>query len=456
MEVTNFNSDINQDDIEIKVSHENDAEFMYFTELRVDIMVKNEEAGHINAVLIDRSDIPYGYFLSEMDDYSADTQWLSVVLFEPKAGRTRLKSLIEHDDSTRPFMYIKTMEVHPEFRHDGHEGSSSYSNVGTFALRKLMHHPFLSDVATAIYVADGCEAMSRAEREDCDQDSTSLYPTDEEKGQLEARRSRVQQLCRKDANQFLRNGFFQDKAYATSSDVQSNILVASDYHWTKPIMSQSAAEQITFHGPSPESKGPAEDSIDAKLLKVVKEHASETMTNTNSIWNVVRNLITQGASVTQSRAFHTAVAVNDLNMVTFLLGFDPKAIDACDDSGNTPLMVAATIAAGLNAETNQMIEFLLAKGASKDKCDSSGMTAYGKYLHQWMEFQLMTSTMMGGPPPSSSSRPSRPAEIRLIRILVPDSGPTDADMPGFEEANSGFVVYESDDDNDDSNDDGDY
>jgi hypothetical protein len=29
-------------------------------------------------------------------------------------------------------------------------------------------------------------------------------------------------------------------------------------------------------------------------------------------------------------------------------------------------------------------------------------------------------------------------------------------MPGFEEANSGFVVYESDDDNDDSNDDGDY
>ena len=101
---------ITQDEVEIELSHQISEEDPSFTELNIDIMVNKHKAGKIDAVLIDRANISPGYFLSEMDDYSQETQWIGVVLFEPKEGRTKFKSLVEYDDLCAPFMYIKVSQ----------------------------------------------------------------------------------------------------------------------------------------------------------------------------------------------------------------------------------------------------------------------------------------------------------------------------------------------------------
>ena len=65
---------VTENEVDIgELSHHNVEGACAFTEIDVDIKIKSHKAGKIKAVLIDRSKIPYGYFLSEMDDYSADT-----------------------------------------------------------------------------------------------------------------------------------------------------------------------------------------------------------------------------------------------------------------------------------------------------------------------------------------------------------------------------------------------
>ena len=134
-----------------------------------------------------------------------------------------------------------------------------------------------------------------------------------------------------------------------------------------------------------------------------------------------------------------------------MLEFDHDAIDAFDRHGNTPLMTAAIINAGrttINGIPNTcVLDFLLEQGADKKKQDSAGMTAYGKYLKEWRENKMSIIAMMGKPLPSSTTLPDHPSEKILLRKLLPDSGPTEADLNGGG-ADSGFIDYDSEDDDD--------
>ena len=450
---------ITQDEVEIELSHQISEEDPSFTELSIDIMVKNHKAGKIDAVLIDRANISPGYFLSDMDDYSQDTQWIGVVLFEPKEGRTKLKSLVEYDDPCAPFMYIKSFTVKPKYRADYD------SDVGAFALRKLFHHPFIlqGGVSSAIYVVDGSEVMSEAEKKEYDEYCRKFRfseETDEEKEKAEKSKwkERLHLLARKDANPFLRNGFFQDETYASAGGAQANILVASNQHWEKPLKSHTAVEEIQFCEPPQEVVSP--EGIDADLFKFVKKecsndagHADQNQVrNKNKVReNLIRQFLSQGGSVVRSHALHAAVGNNCFEMVKLLLRIELDAINAFDEFGATPLMVAAISAAGRSSndgiQDTRIIDLLLEAGATRELCDRSGMTAYGKYVDARKQYTLAIQTMMGMSVPSSSA-PKHPSEERLMRILVPVNGPTEADLHGGEN-NPGLVEYSDDDDESD-------
>eukprot|EP00551_Chaetoceros_affinis_P004401 CAMPEP_0203670520 /NCGR_PEP_ID=MMETSP0090-20130426/6566_1 /ASSEMBLY_ACC=CAM_ASM_001088 /TAXON_ID=426623 /ORGANISM="Chaetoceros affinis, Strain CCMP159" /LENGTH=406 /DNA_ID=CAMNT_0050535397 /DNA_START=189 /DNA_END=1409 /DNA_ORIENTATION=+ len=400
-----------------------------------------------------------------MDEYSSDTQWLSVVLFEPKAGRTKLKSLVKHDDPYCPFLYIESFTVKAEFRADEH----TYSDVGAFALRKLLRHPSIvgSKVSSAIYVVDGREVMGEAEDKDFENyTSKFIHPfteeTKEEKAEKEHWENRLRLLSKKDAIQFLRNGFFQDKAYLSPGSAQYKILVASFHHWNTPLKSHAASLELPFCcEPSPKVVGP--EGIHEELFKLVKKESSDDVyTNAeNSVVksrendrkrSLIQELISRGASITQSRALHVAVANNCYDMVEYLLQIGHDAIDTFDEFGNTPLMLAAVSAAERSSKdgigNTKIVDLLLAMKAKRDLCDPSGMTAYGQFINKRKEYDLMMKTLLGHPPPSASA-PKHPSEEMLMQKLVPDSGPTEADLRGGEK-NDGFVEYGDNDDYDNS------
>jgi hypothetical protein len=77
-------------------------------------------------------------------------------------------------------------------------------------------------------------------------------------------------LSRKDANQFLRNGFFQDPAVARLGDDAATIIIASSEHWQKPELgTQAQALEVVFINPPP--KPPTPSGYDAEIFDLVKE-----------------------------------------------------------------------------------------------------------------------------------------------------------------------------------------
>lgn len=86
-----------------------------------------------------------------MDSHSGDLQCISVSIFEPWFGRTKLRSLFDGgDDMEFNFLCIDTFHVDPQCQANGS------SDVGVHALRKLLHHPCLKGLAAT----DGCWAVS--------------------------------------------------------------------------------------------------------------------------------------------------------------------------------------------------------------------------------------------------------------------------------------------------------
>jgi hypothetical protein len=455
---------ITENQVGVKLSHHSTEQYA-FTDLDIQILVRNQKAGIIDAVLINRRNIPKGYFLSEMDDYSQDTQWLGVVLFDPKHhGKTRLKSMLEPHNPYAPFLYIKTFSVKEKYRRDDN------SDVGAFALKKLLEHPFILDegVSSAIYVVDGVEAMSKIEKEEFDQYQKAKVfdlreKADEETAGRRNWEQHLQVLGRKDANQFLRNGFFQDEAYANVGGSQAKILVASHNNWERKLISHSSAEKIKFCDPPPEVASP-KSGIDEELFKFVKKNspnddyvevggAAQIQARKDKVReDAIIQLVSRGASITRSHVLHCAVANNCYEMTKSLLLLEHDAIDTLDDFGATPLIVAAINAAGRSTKdgikNTRIIELLLAEGAKRELCDRSGMTAYGNYLKQREDSNLAIHSMMGMPVPSSSA-PKHPSEERLMKILLPANGPTNADLRGGN-VNPGIVEYDCESSGEDS------
>lgn len=372
---------ITENEVYIKLSSHVDEEFeRSFTPINVAIQVNGKEAGNLDAVLINRAEIRYGHFLSLMDEYSGDTRWISEEIFDPEGGLTLLESLEDHDNPMQPILYIKTLRVKPEYRLEGD------SNVGAFALRKLLRHPFIvaRDASMTVYVLSAREAMSEEEEEQERRERNKPYNENpRKKAKLEKRKRTdwLQRLARNDANQFLRNGFFQDESYASKGGAPAKILVASKHHWmNSKFLSHLAAEEIQFCKP-PEIE--ERNDADEELFEYVKNQCNGC-DKKDPEKHIIESLIAKGASLSRSGALHLAVGYNNLRMITFLVESYPLAINTFDPHGNTPLMIAAVRAAGRHTidgiEDTRILDFLVREGAYTDLCNKENMTAYGCYL----------------------------------------------------------------------------
>ena len=102
--------------------------------------------------------IPERMFLSTMDGHSHGMQELALSLFEPRLGRTKLRSIRSGGDNEGSgFMYIDIMHVDSQYKQNGN------SDVGAYALHQLLGHPCAKGkgVASCFYTLDPCEAMSK-------------------------------------------------------------------------------------------------------------------------------------------------------------------------------------------------------------------------------------------------------------------------------------------------------
>jgi hypothetical protein len=237
-------------DITLKLTHSEDEENLFrgsFTLVNVDILLKRTKIGYISATIVNRQAIADGCAYEAFDDHSADMQWIGCALMENRYGRTQLQSLVEYDDMEFDFMYISEFHIDDEFQKNG------ASDVGATALRQFLYHPFIKGnlgfgcwkVSSAAYVLDPSQAMTPVEREKFhkerqqnpfDAPSKSTEQLDEEQRHLDG-------LARADANQFLRNGFFQDPALASGGGSDARILVVS-YGTTYEVSCSSLVSEV--------------------------------------------------------------------------------------------------------------------------------------------------------------------------------------------------------------------
>lgn len=290
--------------IQLKHHQDEDAEYSEITIVEVDILVNGTKAGSMHATVIDRHKIPNRCFYSAFDAHSSTLQWVGSALMEPRYGRTRLQSLAEHDDPEFDFMLIDQLHL------DDVEHKNNNSDIATEALRQLLHHPFVRGqpqiagqwmVSSAAFELDAGEEMSSDELQRW-RDHEKKYQDSElvemfgvscgasggsnpgaaasKSGNMAAMRrleeehnhwlSRFEELERKNAVPFLRNGFFQDEALAKQGDEGHKLVVASHGHFCKPIRSEAEVSKIRFrprNNPIPTGK-------DGDLFKYIKSKCS--------------------------------------------------------------------------------------------------------------------------------------------------------------------------------------
>lgn len=454
--------------ITLKRSVDRDGEFKAFTNVNVDILQQNRKVGSIEATIVDRGKIPPNYFMVAMDGHSSDLQYLGVSLFEPKKGRTKLQSLQQYDQATE-FMYITKLHVEDDCKVNG------ASDVGASALHQLLNHPRIKGtgskpkLATAIYIPDSSEPMTAEEREKNDSLEIELMhargmggdileSTAEDVVREQQRKARLQINLRADANQFLRNGFFQDPAIIGGS---CQILVATYDDWQQPLKSHEQATAIQFV--EPPSKPPPPSGKDMEIQNLVKYACSKSYgidLNADELAKLtleVNALVRQGGSVIRSHALHCACANNSLMAVTMILGMEPTAVNAKDTFETTPLMVAANKVAGGHTRAGlpetRVVDTLLKAGALKDLQDPDGLTAYGHFKRSTKQYAIMMQSVTGRSLAGFGHNTSDPATLAFEAKLLPPGGPTAADLVGGE--TDGFVQYSDDGFDDDDDDDGD-
>jgi hypothetical protein len=484
------NSNISESDVTIQLRHEldEDGEYDAFTSVTCDILVRGTKAGKISGTRVDRERIPERHFLGAMDGHSGDLQYVGVSIFEPRRGRTKLRSLFEAGDDTTEFdfLYIDTFHVDPQYRANGS------SDVGAYALRKLLYHPYIKGqagtwaaehglwaVSSVIYILDPYEAMtaeekSRIEEEDrIESQRQTQYlanraaplETEQSIRAKEERDARMDAFARLDANQFLRNGFIQDAAVAKNGGNAPRFLVAAYEHWKQPLKSHAEAAAVQFYVAPPECRPPT--GKDAEILAVAKRMCSEGATQglsssmiglgspvvdnsadrASAFRSEIDPLIRQGGSLARSNALHAACANRDVAIARCILQLDPSCLEARDVSSSTPLMVAAAAAAGssnVNGIPSQpVIDLLLAAGAQKGAVDPTGLTAYGtlRYMHD--QYSQAIQAMTGRPVLGASH--AKPGLAELYAKLMPPGGPTAADRTGGKSADAGYVDYGEED-----------
>lgn len=444
------------------VSDEKRDEYDAFTKVLAEVILDEKQIGHIFAILVDRKKIPENCFLSACDKYSRDLQSVALKLYEPRYGRTKLQSLAEYDDKEFQFMFITSFHIDNAYKINGD------SNVGAAALQQFLFHPIIKGnephglwkVSSAVYCLDPLEAMTADER-----DSRASRPlTQDDPQAIQKHQARMDSLARADANQFLRNGFFQDPAVARQG--HARFLVASYGHWNQPLGSHAQVAEATLV--TPPIQPPPPFKLDKEILIVTEIICNESKkfysvslsprsvtrmgvdTRTVPDWEAfhtdLERLISQGGSIANSHALHEACSKNCLEVVDCLLKLDPSALDALNSKHQTPLMVAALNAAGRTSmhgilET-RVIDFLLAAGASTDLTDEDGLTAYGHFRKAHDDY-VFAIQEMNDQPRMVRPRPPAPGVAALEMRLMPLQGPTTSDLSGNEKApcEDGLVDY---------------
>eukprot|EP00579_Thalassiosira_antarctica_P000891 CAMPEP_0201876714 /NCGR_PEP_ID=MMETSP0902-20130614/8328_1 /ASSEMBLY_ACC=CAM_ASM_000551 /TAXON_ID=420261 /ORGANISM="Thalassiosira antarctica, Strain CCMP982" /LENGTH=466 /DNA_ID=CAMNT_0048404017 /DNA_START=38 /DNA_END=1436 /DNA_ORIENTATION=+ len=461
---------ISANDVTIHLRHELDerGEYNAFTSVIVDILVRGEKAGAISSVIVNRQRIPERMFLSATDGHSSEMQYVAVSIFEPRLGRTKLRSLRDGgSEDTFNFMYIEKMHVNDQYKQNGN------SDVGACALRELLRHPYIKgrvdeSISSCVYILDPHEAIEAKEKRAFREfemrmddmivgaDDQPQPETEESLGAKEEKNRRMDNYARIDANQFIRNGFYQDPAVASQGGNSDGFLVAAHGHFNRPLKSHSEAAAVQFYIAPPAIRPPL--GKDAEILELTKRMCREendaTAANGRSFAYRadVSRLIREGGSLLRSNALHAACAINDSSIVRCILQMDPMTLEARDTHNATPLMIAAATAAGKSningfPRDQPVIDILVAAGARKGAVDSKNLTAYGTFKSYQKDYSQMMQALTGRPVQSESSRVI-PGLAELESKLMPPraGGPgTVADQTGGDSSEPGFINYKEED-----------
>jgi len=373
-----------------------DGEYQAFVSIDAQILVHEKEAGCIHGTIIHRDRIPEGHFLSVMDGHSDELSDIGRILFHARNGRSKLNSIQAYDDhdvddKRYSWMFLSEWNIRSEYEENG------ASDVGTFALRTLLKDLFGEySITLCVY-------------------------------ELKNDRQRI------DANQFLRNGFFQDDVLAKQGYPQ--LLVATYGHWTTPLRSQNEADEILFYYPPTKPSPPS--GIDAKILKLTMSTCASEVTSSSEVSEYetkLFHLINSGGSLDKSHAIHAAIYNNNIAIMKCIIDIDSSTLESRDAGNYTPLMAAAINAArNIKAprdclRTDQpIIDMLLAAGVKKDALSSVGKTAYGTLKAAVLERKDGLHAMMG----LEAWNGYVVGLDALEEKLMPPNGPSTADLNGL-------------------------
>lgn len=275
-------------------------------------------------------------------------------------------------------------------------------------------------------------------------------------------------LERVDANQFLRNGFFQDAAIASTA-AEDNMLVAHKTHYTNSLLTQQEVEAIEFTIPA--QVGPPRTAKDVEIFEVVQNFYSTLTTyatsgcsspapDTQAFVTALVTLVAEGGSISRSNALHLVARTGYIDLARSLVQLatalerTPRedVVNARDQNATTPLMCAAMSVADKTTTEgcdDRILDFFIDAGARVEDTNVDGMTAYGHYETKRKAFDEMLQSIRGPPVRNIQLHPS---QITVQNKLRPPTGPTAADLSGAQGEDNGFAVYDSDSDDDDDDD----
>jgi hypothetical protein len=403
---------------------------------------KIDKVGIIQAILVNRQEIPNNRFHETFDEHSGAMEWVGSTLLENRYGRPRLASLYEYDGPECDFMFITAFHV----------DETVNSEVAAAALHKFLRL-FLHDPETTHQYGDLDRCRWRVS-------SAAYVLTHFNNENHQVQEDDKELAARREAEPFLRNGFFQDPALVQEDYDNQRLLVASYVHWNKPIVPKVHVPRAKFALSIPPKPSVKDRSILRAVQRLVVRDLYGVMPDFSdlmmgrspykppgdpvsaqqlaSLRTDLYRLRRVGGSVARSTAVHAACENNLPNVVKLLLEYEPTAVNARNASNLTPLMVAAKNASercSINdINDTDVIDHLLSCGAHKAMTDSVGMTAYG-YFRKTSK-QMVGMTYLHG----------LGSIFSLENKLRPLAGPTSVDMAGGKENGIGIVDYAAEDD----------
>jgi Ankyrin repeat len=411
----------------------------------------NIVVGYINAIRINRSRIPYGYFLASMYQHSPTFMYIGSILYEPHQGMTKLQSLSSSEFKASSILYIDAICIH-----DGIiEQQYPSSDVGAVALSLFLNHNLMKDITSAVYII---EPPSEG-------DNVSSRRIVHNNGQFNHKKilwkgsSSSLKFDTPDAYPFIRNGFFRDTAIARQGNTAELILVASPEQWKKNpmgILPNDNPVQDMSHYVSQRQEHPEPTGGDVEIIQTIidgsEDYKSTTDGDLGSVHgyaiavrhiNTIRNLISSGGSIERSYALHWACAKNCPQLAFSILFFYPNTINIIDKDGFTPLMIAAVNAVCRKRGPDRIdecvvIDILLQQGADRDILDHDNLTAFGHFAQSMKNYALVWNASSLLP---SFNDMTHPLDIVIANKLRPTNGPTKDDLAFGETRARGFVHY---------------